>query len=92
MQATIPGWFATSRPTFSGWKPSTSFAGSIRSSTSLKLSPAGSGDCTRIPSTRSSAFIRSTISSTSRWLDVAGIGSWNDSMPASRHAAILLRT
>src|SRR5690348_18172991 len=41
----------TSRPTLYGWKPSTSFRGSIRSITRSGAICIGSGNCTRIPLT-----------------------------------------
>ena len=51
----------TSRPTLTGWKPSTSLAGSIASKTCCAAPfpiAAGSGDCTRMPSCTSLAFSR----------------------------------
>ncbi len=52
-----------------GVKPSTSLAGSIASRTRVSASspmPAGSGDCTRIPSMSSRPFSAATVASTSR--------------------------
>ena len=57
----------TSRPTFCGWKPSTSLSGSIASNTrcavGLGAMAAGSGDCTRMPSHRR---IRLSVSTSAR--------------------------
>ena len=49
VQATKRGRFCTRRPTFSGWKPSTSLAGSTRRSTRAASTCGGSGSWTRMP-------------------------------------------
>jgi len=46
---------------FSGWKPSTSFAGSTIDKTVFSLIWAGKGNCTKIPSTSGSALSSLTI-------------------------------
>ena len=55
--------FCTSRPTFTGVTPSTSFDGSMASNTDCIAagpSESGSGACTRMPSVAGSAFKRAT--------------------------------
>ena len=56
VQGTNDGSPSTMRPTFVGWKPSTSLAGSMASMTSRSMEASGSGSCTRMPSMASSAF------------------------------------
>ena len=53
VQGTRPGWPLASRPTFSGWKPSTSLAGSTASTTVWVSMWVGRGSWTRMPSTAS---------------------------------------
>src|SRR5215217_648324 len=72
----------TSLPTFTGWKPSTSLAGSIRRSTRSELMCFGSGSCTRMPWISRSALSRSTVSSSSASLAEAGNRKVTECIPA----------
>ena len=95
VQATSDARPCTSRPTFVGWKPSTSFAGSIASKTRRSASAPisfGSGDCTRMPSCTSLRFKRSTSRSRSSMLAVAGSRSRSARIPDSPADFILLPT
>ena len=51
-----PSYPSRSKPAFSGWIPSMSFAGSIASTTALSRMPGGNGICTMTPSTVGSAL------------------------------------
>src|SRR5207302_6955575 len=86
------GRFCASNPVLTGWNPSTSLAGSIESMTRLVSTPFPSGNCTRIPSTRSSRLSLLTRSSSCASLVAAGRSCAKDSMPTSRDALRLLRT
>ena len=95
VQGARPGVCCTSRPTFSGWNPSTSFAGSIASKMRRSASspiPAGSGDCTRMPSTSGSALKASTTRSASSNAADAGRRSSAVPIPSPSPWRILLRT
>ena len=92
---TRAGRFCTSRPTLTGWKPSTSLAGSMASKTCCSASapiPSGSGDCTRTASTASAALNRATIAMTSSRLASAGRRSRSARMPSASQARTLFRT
>src|SRR5437016_6195192 len=86
------GRFCASNPVLTGWNPSTSLAGSIESMTRLVSTPFPSGNCTRIPSTRSSRLSLLTRSSNCASPVAAGRSCAKDSMPTSRDALRLLRT
>ena len=75
-----------------GWKPSTSFFGSMRSVTCASSTCFGSGSCTRMPCTAGSAFSRSTSASTSGCDAVAGRSNANERMPTASVVLRLLRT
>ncbi len=77
-----------SRPTLIGWKPSTSFSGSTRWSSSRSGSPAGSGSWTRMPSIASSAFSRSIAARTSASGVSAGINTARPTIPHSSQARV----
>ena len=72
VQGASAGSPADSRPAFTGWKPSTSFAGSIAAITFCASICGGSGSCTRMPCTAGSALRRPTSASSSASLVVAG--------------------
>ncbi len=95
VQATSVGRFWTSRPTFSGWNPSTSLSGSIASKTTCSAvgpSPDGSGDCTRIPSQSGLVLRSDTIASTSSSPEVAGSRNRSARRPDSPADFSLFRT
>ncbi len=95
VQATSTARFCASRPTFCGWKPSTSLAGETASNTRCSAPrpmPAGSGDCTRMPSTVSSPFSRSTSASTSASGALASTRNRSAWQPASAAVRSLFRT
>ena len=76
-----------SRPAFEGWNPSTSFAGSTERSTVGSSMCPGSGSCTRMPSTASSAF-SSAMSSRISLSAVSEGKRWSrESIPASCDAS-----
>ena len=80
------------KPAFAGWKPSTSFIGSIALMTRSSSICSGRGSCVRIPVTRGSAF-RSATSASRSASDVSAESSWwIDSMPASAQASRFMRT
>ena len=82
----------TMRPTFIGWKASTSFSGAIAFITARSDICSGSGSCTRIPSTPSSA-LSAAISRRSSASDVVAARSYRRlSMPHLRQSRSLLRT
>ena len=60
VHGTSPSIPVASRPALTGWNPSTSLSGSIRVNTARSSIWRGSGSWTRMPSTVSSAFSRST--------------------------------
>ena len=64
VQGTKRARFCSSRPTFTGWKPSTSFSGRTASSTRCASTCAGSGSCTRMPWISGRRFRLSTAAST----------------------------
>ena len=86
------GAMEPSRPTFIGWKPSTSLLGSIASRTFAVSMCLGSGSCTRMPFTARSALSRpinssncaSVVSADRRWSKLV--------MPSSAAVLPLLRT
>ena len=80
------------RPTFSGWKASTSFSGRMASSTARLSSPSGRGSCTRIPSTSSRRFMSSTSASSSCWVASAGRWWFRHRTPHWAQSFSLLRT
>ena len=92
VQGRSVGDFSTSRPMLYGWKPSTSFAGSMRSTTFSASMCAGSGSWTRMPCTVGSAFSRSITASSSASGSVAGKSCENERMPTASVVRRLLRT
>ena len=89
---TGPGSSSHRRPTLTGWKPSTSLAGSTSSSRRRSGRPAGSGSCTRMPSTAGSAFRARRAAATSSAATEAGSSTVRPSIPTSRQARVLLAT
>ena len=80
------------RAAFSGWKPSTSFAGSRRRTAASSSSWSGKGDWTRIPSMPASSFSSPTRRSSSS-CEVSAGSRWSiDRMPTSWAASCLRRT
>ena len=79
-------------PMFSGWKPSTSFVISTCVSTLSSSTCAGSGICTRIPSTFSESLYRRTASITSSVVDASCMLTLCDTMPTDSHALCFMRT
>ena len=67
--------------TFSGWKPSTSFDGSMASKTLSSLIWSGKGNCTKIPSTVSSSFNCLISFKSSSSLKVASCVIFKESIP-----------
>ena len=65
-----PGSPSTSRPRFTGCRPSASLTGSTRSSAAPASSPRGSGSCTMNPVQAGSALSSSMARSTSAWVAV----------------------
>ncbi len=92
VQGTKPSVPIESLPTLAMWKPSTSLSGSIASMIAASTMPAGSGSCTRMPSTPASALSARTSLSTSSCRMSAGRRCSIESMPAARVALPLLRT
>ena len=86
------GILRTSRPTLYGWKPSTSFCGSMRSVTFSASMCFGSGSWTRIPLTAGSAFRRSISASSSASEAAAGRSKANDRMPTASVVLRFMRT
>src|ERR1043166_6071720 len=78
---------SASRPAFSGWNPSTSFAGGIASSTASPWAGAASGSWTRMPCTAGSAPSWRTRRTTSSVLVPAGNCTRSTVMPASMQAS-----
>src|ERR1043166_1789909 len=78
---------SASRPAFSGWNPSTSFAGGIASSTASPWAGAASGSWTRMPCTAGSAPSWRTRFTTSSVPVPAGNCTRSTVMPASTHAS-----
>jgi len=78
--------FCANLPILIGWNPSTSFSMLIDFRTSSSSRWLGNGNCTKMPSTRGSAFNSLTNPSTSSWVAVAGSVCPKDSMPASAQA------
>ena len=70
-----------SRPAFTGWKPSTSLAGSMLASTFWLSMCGGSGSCTRMPCTVGSPLSRPINVRSSASVVVAGRRWSNDRMP-----------
>ena len=92
VHGTNAGRPSTMRPTFVGWKPSTSLAGSTASITSRSMEASGSGSCTRMPSTASSAFKARTAARTSALPADAGRWISREWMPAAAQAFSLAVT
>ena len=92
VQGTKRARFCTSRPTFSGWNPSTSFAGSTRSRTRVASTCGGSGSCTRMPWMSRLRLYSSTTAATSSVVAVAAIRRVSLSRPRCSHARVLLPT
>ena len=67
------GRFCQRAAVFNGWKPSTSFSCAMASITFGSLICFGRGNCTRIPSTESSAFSSAILPSNS----ASGVSSGN---------------
>ena len=78
-------------PALTGWKPSTSFDGATAYVTFVSSMWDGSGSCTRIPSTSSSALSSSTSARTSASDVAASSRMSRASMPASFAAPCLSR-
>jgi len=92
VQGAKPGRPWARRPMFSGWKPSTSLSGRMRSRQRRLSSPLGTGNCSRMPSTASSAFRLSMSASSSCWV-VLALKRWGMELtPTSAQARSLLRT
>ena len=81
-----------SRPTFSAWKPSTSFCAEIASSTSSSSNCGGRGNCTRMPWIFGSAFSAAIFFSTFSGGVSAGNSYFSECTPTASQALILLRT
>src|SRR5450759_891034 len=81
VQARCPGRPRMSRPRFSGWKPSTSFTGETRATTSSTSRWRGNGCCTRIPCTSGSALSESMSASRSACAKSAGSRWSKERMP-----------
>ena len=92
VQATKRGSAAHSCPRFAGCSPSTSLSTLMVSMTRCCAICFGTGNCTRIPSTRASALSSRTRPSSAS-SDVSADSLWsNVAMPASAAAFVLLRT
>ena len=79
-------------PTFSGWKPSTSFFGSISDRQRWASSPDGRGSCRSRPS-MSSLPLSSVMSfSSGHWPTPASSRQTRETMPTSSQSRSLLRT
>jgi hypothetical protein len=72
-----------------GEKPSTSFAGSILAAIRGSASCSGTGSCTSMPSTRSSALSSSITASSSAWVVAAGSVMRREAIPAASAARAL---
>jgi hypothetical protein len=81
-----------SAPTFSAWKPSTSFSGAMASSTASESKCFGSGSCTRMPCTVGSALSSAMRLNTTAGSTSGAYTSFSERMPAFSQAATLLRT
>ena len=79
-------------PTFTGWNASTSLSGEIAFMTLRSLICCGSGSCTRMPSTASSALSRATSSRSSLSDTLSGRSKRRLSMPHLTQSRSLLRT
>jgi hypothetical protein len=75
-----------------GCSPSASLACEIASSTAVSLTCAGSGSCTRMPSTVGSALSACTVAITSASDASAGRSRPRSRMPTSAHALRFMRT
>ena len=82
----------SSLPTFTGWKPSTSFRGRMRRITSAERICGGRGIWTRMPWIAGSAFRRSTAASSASSVVSAGSRRVTECMPASWQARPFART
>ena len=76
---------STSLATFSGWKPSTSLAGSISRTTAASSIWGGGGLCTSMPWTAGSTFNSRTIRSSSSWEASEGRTILREFIPSSAH-------
>ena len=92
VQGTREGRPWARRPTFSGWKPSTSLRGSMASSTRVASTAAGNGSCTRIPCTAGSRFKPTTASRIAAVVALVGIRRRLERIPAFSAARDLFRT
>ncbi len=79
-------------PTFSLWKPSTSFSGLIAWRMRCSSIWAGNGSCTRMPLTSGARLRRPIRASSSAWLVSAGRRCSSERMPTSSARSTLLRT
>ena len=89
------GRFCDRRPTLTGLNPSTSLVGAMASKTRCSASspiPAGSGDCTRIPSCAALSLNSDTTASASASDAAAGSRRRSLSIPSCPLHRILLRT
>ncbi len=92
VHGTNRGMPIASRPALIGWKPSTSFFGSIRSTTARSLICIGRGSWTRMPWTSGSAFSRSSVASSSSCDVSAGRRRTSPPKPTSSLILRLFRT
>jgi hypothetical protein len=88
----IPPEAENSRPTLSGWKPSTSLAGWIASSTRLASTWPGSGSWTRMPWTSAAALSSAMTASSSVVVAVSGSSSRRPFIPAASAMRVLVPT
>ena len=89
VQGTEPGSPRSRRPRLIGAKPSTSLSGWMRLAIRTSESWSGTGSCTSIPSTASSAFRSSISASSSAWVVSSGSTTRRETMPASSAAFAL---
>ena len=87
-----PGRPSASRPAFSGVSPSTSLRGSMIAVSAVPSSCPGSGSCSRMPLTLSSALSPSSSLATSSADASAGRRLSKGTMPTSAQARCLART